>query len=78
VPITIIANFLRVLALVLFAYYGGIDAVEGTLHDLTGIGLFVVAVALMFIFDGFLTLLARLLQRKPKSGTSQDRLISFE
>jgi exosortase B len=78
VPITLIANFLRVLALVLFAYYGGIDAVEGTLHDLTGIGLFVVAVALMFIFDGFLTLLARLLQRKPKSGTSQNRLISFE
>jgi exosortase B len=70
VPITIIANFLRVLALVLFAYYGGIDAVEGTLHDLTGIGLFVVAVALMFIMDGFLTLLARLFQRKPKTATS--------
>jgi hypothetical protein len=59
-----------VLALVLFAYYGGIDAVEGTLHDLTGIGLFVVAVALMFIMDGFLTLLARLFQRKPKTATS--------
>jgi exosortase B len=70
VPITIIANFLRVLALVLFAYYGGIEAVEGTLHDLTGIGLFVVAVALMFIMDGFLTLLARLFQRKPKTATS--------
>jgi exosortase B len=64
VPITIVANFIRVLALVLFAYYGGIDAVEGTLHDLTGIGLFVVAVALMFIFDGLLGLAARLFQGK--------------
>jgi exosortase B len=60
VPITIIANFIRVLALVLAAYYGGIDAVEGTLHDLTGIGLFVVAVVLLFLFDGFLGLVARL------------------
>ena len=60
VPITILANFIRVLTLVLIAFYGGIDAVEGTLHDLTGIGLFVVAVLLMFLFDGFLGLLFRL------------------
>jgi exosortase B len=60
IPITIVANFIRVLALVLIAYYGGIDAVEGTLHDLTGIGLFVVAVTLMFLLDGFLGLLAPL------------------
>src|SRR6267378_3310584 len=57
VPITIVANFIRVLALVLIAYHGGIDVVEGALHDLTGIGLFVVAVALLFLFDGFLGLL---------------------
>jgi exosortase B len=70
VPITIVANFIRVLALVLAAYYGGIDAVEGALHDLTGIGLFVVAVVLLFLFDGFLTLLAPLFQRTPKPATS--------
>jgi exosortase len=68
VPITIVANFIRVLALVLIAYYGGIDALEGTLHDLTGIGLFVVAVALLFLFDGFLSLLAALFKAKPKSA----------
>jgi len=33
-----------------------VDLLEGTLHDLTGIGLFVVAVALLFLFDGFLGL----------------------
>ena len=62
VPITIIANFIRVFSLVLLAYYGGIDAIEGFLHDLTGLGLFVVAVGLMFLFDGFLGLVARLFE----------------
>src|SRR5260370_3705980 len=66
VPITIIANFIRVLALVLIAYYGGIDAVEGTLHYRTGIGLFIVAVALLFLFDGFLSLLAPVFGAAPK------------
>ena len=62
VPITVLANFIRVLALVLLAYYGGIDAVEGFFHDLTGLGLFVVAVGLMFLFDGFLGLITRLFE----------------
>ena len=56
VPITILANFIRVLTLVLLAYYGGPDLLEGVVHDLTGIGLFVVAVILLFLFDAFLGL----------------------
>lgn len=56
IPITIIANFLRVLMLVLIAYYGGIELVDGVLHDLTGIALFVFALALLFTFDGLLSL----------------------
>ena len=56
VPITIAANFLRVLTLVLIAYYGGIDQLDGIVHDLTGIGLFIVALVLLFLFDGFLSL----------------------
>jgi exosortase B len=54
VPITILANFLRVFALVLMAYYGGPDLIEGAVHDLTGISLFVVALLLLFAFDGVL------------------------
>jgi exosortase B len=54
VPIAIAANFIRVLALVLIAYYGGIDRLAGPLHVLTGIGLFVVAVILLVTFDGLL------------------------
>src|ERR1700722_13200 len=60
VPITILANFIRVMALVLIAYYGGVDLLEGILHDLTGIGLFIVAVLLLFLFDGSLGLCGRL------------------
>jgi exosortase len=72
VPITILANFIRVISLVLIAYYGGIDQVEGVLHDITGIALFIVAVVLMFLFDGFLSLGAIFTRRfrgqpKPKA-----------
>jgi exosortase B len=63
VPITIAANFIRVVTLVLIAYYGGPDLLEGVVHDLTGIGLFVVAVVLLFLFDGLLGVCAAMLGR---------------
>jgi exosortase len=51
VPITILANVFRVIALVLGAYYLGVDTIEGLFHDLTGIALFVFALALFFLLD---------------------------
>jgi exosortase len=63
VPITILANFIRVMALVLIAYYGGPDLLEGVVHDLTGIALFIVAVILLFIFDELLGFCAAMLGR---------------
>jgi exosortase B len=54
IPITIVANFVRVMALVLMAYYFGIDAIEGVFHDLTGFALFAVALGLFFLLDGIL------------------------
>jgi exosortase B len=63
IPITILANFLRVVALVLIAYYGGVDKIEGPLHDLTGIALFIVAITLMFLCDGLITLVAGFIRR---------------
>jgi exosortase B len=65
IPITITANLLRVLALVLIAYYGGVDKIEGPLHDLTGIALFIVAVILMFLCDGFLTISLGRVRKSP-------------
>lgn len=72
IPITIVANFIRVIALVLIAYYGGVDLLEGALHDLTGIGLFVVAVALLFLFDGFLGLCGQLFVLGRRMGGRMD------
>jgi len=69
IPITIAANFIRVITLVLIAYYGGVDRLDGILHDLTGIGLFVIAVILLFLFDAFLSLCSRLF-RSPRSSSS--------
>jgi exosortase B len=63
IPITITANFLRVVALVLIAYYGGVEMIEGVIHDLTGIALFIVAVALMFMCDGLISVVSNLLGR---------------
>ena len=54
IPITIVANFFRVLTLVLASYYFGVDAIEGTFHDLTGIALFVFALFLFFVLDAVL------------------------
>jgi exosortase/archaeosortase family protein len=51
VPITILANVFRVVTLVLGAYYLGVDTIEGLFHDLTGIALFVFALALFFFLD---------------------------
>jgi exosortase len=54
IPIAIAANFLRVLALVLVVYYWGVDLLDGPLHLLTGIGVFVLAAMLLIAFDGLL------------------------
>ncbi len=63
IPITILANFFRVLTLVLGAYYLGIDTIEGLFHDLTGIALFVFALVLFFLLDRVLLGLGLLLRK---------------
>lgn len=68
IPITVIANFARVFALVMIAYYGGPDMLDGIVHDMTGIGLFVVAVVLLFMFDMFLGLCFGLYRRMRTKG----------
>ena len=71
VPITIIANFIRVMALVLIAYYGGVELIDGVVHDLTGIGLFIVAVMLMFLADGILGLFGSLFRRAKRPSLTR-------
>jgi exosortase B len=76
IPITIAANFIRVISLVLIAYYGGPDMLEGTVHDLTGIGLFVVAVVLLFLLDallGFSIEMVKRVRKTPQAATSEQK-----
>lgn len=51
IPITILANFVRVVTLVLGAYYLGVDRIEGVFHDMAGITLFIFALVLFFFLD---------------------------
>ena len=72
IPITIAANLLRVLALVLGSYYFGVDRVEGLAHDLTGIALFVLALVLFFLLDSVLIGAGYLYRRTfPATGRAQ-------
>jgi exosortase len=64
IPITIVANMLRVGALVLTAYYAGVGAVEGLYHELTGVVLFIVALLSFFAIDGVLMAFGRLFRRR--------------
>jgi exosortase B len=63
IPITILANVFRVVTLVLGAYYIGVDTIEGLFHDLTGIALFIFALALFFLLDRVLIALEFLVGR---------------
>ena len=70
VPITILANFFRVVALVLGSYYFGVDRVEGLFHDLTGIALFVFALALFICLDGVILGASALMRKAFRSGAA--------
>ncbi len=71
VPITVAANFVRVLSLILIAYYFGVDAVEGIFHDLTGFLLFAIALLLFFLLDGILIGLAAVALRATRGRRSK-------
>jgi exosortase B len=68
VPITIVANFFRVLALVLGSYYFGVDRIEGLFHDLTGIALFVFALFLFFLLDSVMIAIGFLVTKALRSS----------
>jgi len=74
IPITILANFFRVLALVLGAYYFGVDTIEGLFHDMTGIALFVFALILFFFLDAALIAMSFLVRRAQQSWSGAARL----
>ena len=56
-PFAFLANVIRVIILILITYHLGDAAGQGPFHGFTGIVLFVIALALLFIWDGILGLL---------------------
>lgn len=51
--LALLANLLRVITLMLITYYLGAHAAQGFLHGAAGMFMFVVALAGLFLFDGF-------------------------
>jgi exosortase B len=66
IPISFVANVVRVLILVLVTYHFGDEAGQGFVHSAAGILLFMVATALMLLTDKALDLVR---WRQPAAGT---------
>lgn len=64
VPMAVLANFVRVLALVLITYYGGDEMAQGFLHSTAGLVTFVVALGGIFLLDGLAGPVRRRLARR--------------
>jgi exosortase len=64
VPVAILANFIRVLALILITFYLGDEAAQGFLHSFSGITMFLFSVLGIFAVDAAASPLRRRLARK--------------
>jgi exosortase len=67
IPMAVIANFVRVLALVLITYHWGDAMAQGFLHSTAGILMFITALAGIFIVDGLAWPLRRKLNRERRA-----------
>ncbi|WP_347269798.1 exosortase V [Rhizorhabdus histidinilytica] len=63
VPVAILANFIRVLALILITHYLGDEAAQGFLHTFSGITMFLFSVLGIFAVDALASPLRRRLAR---------------
>lgn len=64
VPVAILANFIRVLLLIMITYYLGDEAAQGFLHGLSGITMFLFSVIGIFAVDSLASPLRRRLAPK--------------
>jgi exosortase len=51
VPVALLANFIRVLILILLTYHAGEAAAQGFLHNFAGLSMFMIALLTMFAID---------------------------
>jgi exosortase B len=69
IPISFLANVIRVMILVLVTYHLGDEAGQGFVHGAAGMVLFIVALSLMLVIDNFLNLFMKDRTRKTRSQT---------
>jgi len=55
IPAAILANLIRVLAIVLITYYFGNEVAQGVIHETTGMLLFIITLLSVFLIDKLLT-----------------------
>jgi exosortase len=67
VPVTVFANFIRVIVLILITYYLGEAAAQGFLHDFAGLLLFAVALLTIFVLDQLVSPFFRARRRADES-----------
>ena len=69
VPIAIVANFFRVIILILLTYHAGEAAAQGFLHNFAGIVMFAIALVTIFALDELLKpIFNRFFPPKPATG----------
>ena len=54
IPVAIFVNLIRVVTIVLLFHSFGLDLYEGTLHTVTGLGIFLIALAALFLLQRIL------------------------
>ncbi len=64
IPVAIIANFIRVLILILLTYHSGEAAAQGFMHNFAGITMFMIAVLTIFAIDSVLEPIWRRFQNR--------------
>jgi exosortase/archaeosortase family protein len=68
IPISFIANMLRVMFLALLTYHFGDEVGQGYLHGFAGIVLFIIALVLTISIDGFLRWISGSKDDSPKAA----------
>lgn len=66
VPVALLANLVRVIILVLITYHFGNAAAQGFLHSTAGLVMFATALLGIFMVDGLMTPVRRMLTRKAR------------
>lgn len=60
IPIAVVANLIRVMALILITYYFGDEAGQGFVHGLAGMLLFICSLTLIYLLDNLLRFFTKL------------------